>query len=244
MDVLKPILAVHLASKKPDHASGIGCSLHALYPVGEAEQPDRAVPAVPCPACRRRQFLAVEPVEQFHQRLARRATLPRKARQRLQQSGTCVFIHLRIGRDGTHGRIIAVEQPQQQAGHAIGSIAFAEQPFQLERRPSQEGEEDRTHAGFARDRQRMQTEAQQPLLAWQRHAAISHALRNRNDGGRKIGRMPYGSIERFLGHALRGFECDADFVGCHVARLIVQRVIAKRRTESSEGCEESDPVLR
>ena len=74
----------------------------------------------------------------------------------------------------------------------------------------------------------MQTEAQQPLLAWQRHAAISHALRNRNDGGSKIGRMPYGSIERFLGHALRGFECDADFVGCHVARL--DRAACHRQT--------------
>lgn len=69
-DALKPVVAVHLAVEKRDHASGIRCSLHTLDPVGEAEQHDRTVPAVPCPACRRRQFLTVEPVEQLNQRLA------------------------------------------------------------------------------------------------------------------------------------------------------------------------------
>jgi hypothetical protein len=84
----------------------------------------------------------------------------------------------------------------------------------------------------------MQTEAQQPLLAWQRHAAIGHTLRNRNDGGRKIGRVPYCSMDRFLGYAPGSFECDADFVGRHVARLARSWRVSSpdARTESLQGC--------
>ncbi len=88
----------------------------------------------------------------------------------------------------------------------------------------------------------MQTEAQQPLLARQRHAAISHALRNRNDGGRKIGRVLYGSMERFLGHTLGSFECDADFVGCHAARL--DRAECHRQTPALKVSKAADDQTR
>jgi hypothetical protein len=70
MDPFEPVLPVHITIEHREFATSFVGTFDPFDPVGEAQQDDRAVPAEPDPTTGRRQFLAIEAVEQGHQRLA------------------------------------------------------------------------------------------------------------------------------------------------------------------------------
>ena len=70
LDLFAPSLPVFITIEHREFATGLVGAFDPVDPIGEAQQDDHVVPAEPDPTVGRRQFLAIEAVEQCDQRLA------------------------------------------------------------------------------------------------------------------------------------------------------------------------------